>query len=674
MIRDARKIRSSGLRRLGLGLAALAFTAAAAGAQSMDYGSLEELFGGPVTTSATGSPQRASDVPVNMIIVTADEIRRSGAKDIPGVLRHVAGVDVLQWGTDSADVSIRGYDTAFAARTLVLIDGRQVYADYYGFIPWSTLPVELGAIRQIEIVKGPNAALFGFNAAGGVINIITYNPRYDDVNALSTRTGTQGLADVSGVATLRPTPASALRLSAGYSTDSDFSTAVPLAMSAPRGTNDRLAFDALGLIALTDDVELGLEASHSHARVNELSPGYVAQDSLYQTNSLEGRITADTGAGLVKLNVYTNWIAWKGNPSFGLGTFSLKNRVLVAQAEDTFNLGTDHTVRLAFDYRHNTVGTTPLPGGTVSYDVYSLSGMWNWQITPAVSFTNALRVDQLMLDRGGYIPADYPFANADWNRTTDQWSFNSGLVWRATADDTFRVIASRGVQLPSLIESGALLIDTPYLQVTGDPYLKPTTVTNYELTWNRALPDIDAHLEVAAFHQVTTNVISVGGGFIVEPLSVYATPANIGSSRASGVEFSANGELDEAWRWTLSYRLEAVEDRFVPFAEDGIDFVDYEHTTPKNVVKAGLGWSGADWDIDGYFQYQSDSSGLTATMLATALAPVGSYATVDARAAYRLTDWATIAVSGQNLLQSPQRQTSGPRVERQVFVTLSLTE
>jgi len=65
-------------------------------AQSMDYGSLEQLFGEPVTTSATGSPQRVTEVPANMTIITADEIRRSGARDIPGVLRHVAGVDVMQ--------------------------------------------------------------------------------------------------------------------------------------------------------------------------------------------------------------------------------------------------------------------------------------------------------------------------------------------------------------------------------------------------------------------------------------------------------------------------------------------------------------------------------------------------------------------------------------------------
>src|SRR5471032_2184457 len=101
----------------------LSVAASGAGAQSMDYGALEQLFGEPVTTSVTGSPQRISQVPAGMEIITADDIRQSGARDIPGVLRHVLGIDVLQWGNDNADIAIRGYNQALSPRLLVLIDG-----------------------------------------------------------------------------------------------------------------------------------------------------------------------------------------------------------------------------------------------------------------------------------------------------------------------------------------------------------------------------------------------------------------------------------------------------------------------------------------------------------------------------------------------------------------------
>src|SRR6185369_11327896 len=97
-------------------------------------------------TSATGKPQRAPDVPVKMEIITADDIRRSGAHDIPGVLQHVAGMSVWQWARTDQDVSVRGYNQGFSPRLLVLINGRQVYLDNYGYTSWPTLPVELEEI------------------------------------------------------------------------------------------------------------------------------------------------------------------------------------------------------------------------------------------------------------------------------------------------------------------------------------------------------------------------------------------------------------------------------------------------------------------------------------------------------------------------------------------------
>lgn len=103
-------MRASSARLSILVIAALAASSGSGRAQTMDYGSLEDLFGEPVTTSVTGSPQRASDVPASMTIITQEEIRRSGARDIPGILRHVPGIDVLQWSNDDADVAVRGYN------------------------------------------------------------------------------------------------------------------------------------------------------------------------------------------------------------------------------------------------------------------------------------------------------------------------------------------------------------------------------------------------------------------------------------------------------------------------------------------------------------------------------------------------------------------------------------
>src|SRR5690606_36623142 len=99
--------------------AALLLTSTSAHAQTMDYGSLEALFGEPVTTSVTGSPQRASVVPATLEILTAEDIRRSGATHLPAVLRQVSGIEVLQWTASHSDVAVRGYNKAFSSRLLV---------------------------------------------------------------------------------------------------------------------------------------------------------------------------------------------------------------------------------------------------------------------------------------------------------------------------------------------------------------------------------------------------------------------------------------------------------------------------------------------------------------------------------------------------------------------------
>jgi iron complex outermembrane receptor protein len=74
--------------------------------------------------------------------------------------------------------------------------------------------------------------------------------------------------------------------------------------------------------------------------------------------------------------------------------------------------------------------------------------MWDWAITPSLSITNAVRGDLLMMKREGAISPQAGLSNADWNRDLRTFSFNSGLVWRATQDDTVRLLAARGVQVP----------------------------------------------------------------------------------------------------------------------------------------------------------------------------------------------------------------------------------
>jgi outer membrane receptor for ferrienterochelin and colicins len=641
--------------------------------QSVDYGALEQLFNEPVTTSVTGSPQRVSDVPATIEIVTAEDIRRSGAKDIPGVLRHVAGVDTLEWGNDNTDISIRGYNQASSSRLLVLVNGRQVYADDFGYTPWSSIPTELSEIRQIEVIKGPSCALFGFNAVGGVINIITYDPLFDHVNTASIAGGTHNLVSASAVITPRLGERVAVMLSARGSMDDDFSTTIPLSeVLVSRRPEDLAAVNIQGVIRLKEKMHLDLEASHSVAQLNEMAPDYQLMNARRGTSSVRGQFTAEGRRfGLLQASAYTNWLKTTFTPGIVNQNLHFDNRLTVVEAHDIYRLGEYHTLRGAVEYRQNTEGSTPLAGANISYRNFAVSGMWDWKITPTLSLMNALRVDRLSFGRSGYLPPNYPFSNSDWHGIPSEYSYNSALVWRPSKVDAVRLMISRGTQLPNLVESGALMLVSPFLNFIGTPGLAPADTTNYEIGWDHAIAASHILLRASAFHQHNYDLAAFSGGLIAIPGGPIVEPSNIGSSDANGIEIGLRSPLHQKVRWSVNYRPEQIYDHFVAAARTGAAETDYEHTTPRHQVKANLGWANSKWELDSYYQFESNNHGLQPGGLGTVLVPVPEYLSVDARAAYNLTDWITWSVAGQNLTHASQVQTSGPAVERRVLGTIS---
>ena len=127
----------------------------------------------PTVFTASKKEQLATESPSSVTVITAEDIRRSGANSIPDVLRRVVGMDVVQATSTQWEVSARGVAHSLNSRMLVLVDGRTVYRDLFGGAIWYLLPVVLEDIERIEVVRGPGSALYGANAFFGVINIIT---------------------------------------------------------------------------------------------------------------------------------------------------------------------------------------------------------------------------------------------------------------------------------------------------------------------------------------------------------------------------------------------------------------------------------------------------------------------------------------------------------------------
>ncbi len=120
--------------------------------------------------------QPISEAPSNIYVMTAEDIRRSGAIDVPTVLRRVPGMEVLQSTGADFNVSVRGNIQHLANKLLVLVDGRSIFLDAQGLVKWKAIPVTLPEIQRIEVLLGPASAVYGFNAFDGVVNIITKDP------------------------------------------------------------------------------------------------------------------------------------------------------------------------------------------------------------------------------------------------------------------------------------------------------------------------------------------------------------------------------------------------------------------------------------------------------------------------------------------------------------------
>ena len=134
--------------------------------------SLEELSQIEVTSPAK-EPQQAMRVPMAIYVITGEEIRRSGATNIPTALRLAPGVEVARIDGNKWSIGIRGFGSRLSRSVLVLIDGRTVYTTFFAGTYWEVQDTVMDDIDRIEVIRGPGGTIWGPNAVNGVINVIT---------------------------------------------------------------------------------------------------------------------------------------------------------------------------------------------------------------------------------------------------------------------------------------------------------------------------------------------------------------------------------------------------------------------------------------------------------------------------------------------------------------------
>ena len=137
---------------------------------SMADMSLEELANIEIT-SVSKKSERLADAAGSVFVITAEDIRRSGATSLPEALRLAPNLHVAQSSASAYAISARGANGSSSSgpnKMLVLIDGRSVYTPLFSGIFWDVQDVMLEDVERIEVISGPGGTLWGLNAVNGM--------------------------------------------------------------------------------------------------------------------------------------------------------------------------------------------------------------------------------------------------------------------------------------------------------------------------------------------------------------------------------------------------------------------------------------------------------------------------------------------------------------------------
>ncbi len=134
--------------------------------------------------------QKLMETPGALFVITQEDIRRSGFTNLAEALRMVPGMQVGRLDGNKWAISARGFNSRFAGKLLVMIDGRTVYSLLRTEVLWDVQDTLLEDVERIEVLRGPGAALWGANAVNGVVNIVTKATAETQGTLMSLHTGT----------------------------------------------------------------------------------------------------------------------------------------------------------------------------------------------------------------------------------------------------------------------------------------------------------------------------------------------------------------------------------------------------------------------------------------------------------------------------------------------------
>ncbi|NIJ08238.1 iron complex outermembrane receptor protein [Sphingomonas vulcanisoli] len=659
-------------------------------AQAVNYAALQDTFGEPVTTSVNGKPQRVSDAAASITIITRDQIQLSPARSVPDLLAAYAGVQVTHWTAGQSDVAVRGGVQTYNARLLVLVNGRQVYLDHYGMTDWNLLGIQIDEIQQIELVRGPASALFGFNAAAGVVNIITVDPLTAHQATVSAEGGTHGYSKIGGSFALPLRPNLGLSLSAGHQRENE--RAIPSSFYQPASIGDTIADQAAATLTATLDpaTRIALNGGWSYNQQLEFLPSQIITEQRFHSATAGLQADHDTGWGSITAHAYSNLLdAHYGvttsatDPIGQSATINVRNRIVVATSAMLIRLSEANTLRLGGEYRNNQLFSDRLFSHRIGYQVAAVDGMIDLHPTDRIAVTLAARLDHLWLGQGGapQLPQIDPIAA--YRRAFNAVSFNAALLARVGENGQLRVNGGRGIQSPSLVNFGSRVLiavaGVPLpIYLSGDPNIRPATIWSGEIGYTHNFAS-GLRLEAGAFFTRTDNAISSPGNpidiaLVFTPAPVAVTRfANIGWFESRGVEISADGKLLPRLNWHANYTWTHVTE---DLPADRIPYIYPllpRLTTPEHVANLGADYSAGRWSASAVAHYTSATSQFAFRAPGTLLmVAVPQAVAIDAKLGYRFTHQLTGYVAGDNLTDASGADGSPIAADRRLRIGVRL--
>ena len=415
--------------------------------------------------------QPISRAPSDVYVITDEDIRNSGATDIPTLLRQVPGMEVMQMNAVDFNVSVRGNNQLAANKLLVLIDGRSIYIDQSGTVLWKFLSVALTEIKKIEVLKGPASAVYGFNAFDGVVSIITKSPEEMKGTTLQVAGGEVGTLLTNAVHA-GTTGNWSYRISGGHEQTQRWSD-----RSAPALNGQRVG--GIAEYHLSGDgkirAEAGLTRSNPYNSIvnqtatadNHFSQTYALVS--YEQSGLSIRgwwngLFADTDTRLVPplrpLLTLTDRFGRTDHES-SLNTYDAETRYRFSPFE-TLNLN------MGANFRHIVYSTNILSNRTAENRL-GLYAHGDWQMWPSLAISAGLRYD---LD----------------TFITPTLSPRGALVYHINANHAFRLSGSIAYRPPTAAEVGLNLVNSFTLpgfsstsSILGSTDVKPEQIVSYEI-------------------------------------------------------------------------------------------------------------------------------------------------------------------------------------------------